>query len=157
MVSFTTLATALLPLAANAYITGFTAPTTATVGTAFTATLSTGSYSQNWDDQGIVWGLALPVYDCDTCVGTQIGFTTLDGSEGLTYPYTFTEEVTVPTGTAAGDYVLKAAIPYVLGVRFFIFFFNLLFFFSLSLSFGGEGEVYFRNDGNLVRLVANIS
>ncbi|KUI53797.1 hypothetical protein VP1G_01130 [Cytospora mali] len=117
MVSFKSLAAATLAAAPTAmgYITGFTAPATGTAGSNVTATLQTASYSQNWDDFGIVWGLSTPEYACDTCVGTQIGFTTLTGKEGLTYPYTFTESVTIPAGTSAGDYILNAAIPHLVG------------------------------------------
>lgn len=119
MVSFTTaLATALtLTGTAHAYITGFTAPTTAlAAGTTFNATLATALYSQNWVDFSIIWGVVTPANDCDGCVGTQIGYTTLTGDEGTTYPYTFEEEVEIPAGTAAGAYYLKAAIPRLIGV-----------------------------------------
>lgn len=122
MVSFTTVATTaltLLPLAANAYITGFTAPSSAAAGTTFNATLSTALYSQNWVDFSIIWGLSTSANDCDTCVGTQIGYTALTGDEGLTYPYTFEEEVEIPEGTAAGTYSLKVAIPRLIGVCLF--------------------------------------
>jgi hypothetical protein len=61
----------------------------------------------------------VPEYDCSTCIGTQIGYVTLTGSEGFDYPYTFTESVTIPTGIfEAGDYLLKAAVPYLVGVSF---------------------------------------
>lgn len=120
MVSFraplVTLLPSLLP-AAHAYITGFTAPASAAAGAPFNATLSTALYSQQWRDFAIVWGLvASPAADCDTCVGTEIGYTTLTGGEGLSFPYTFTDEVTIPAGTAAGEYILKAAIPWLIGV-----------------------------------------
>lgn len=135
MVSFSLSTLVFLPLAANAYITGFTAPETATKGAVINATLSTASYSQNWKDFGIVWGLITPANDCAGCVGTQIGYTELTGTEGTSYPYTFTEEVTIPAGQAAGDYYLKAAIPRLIGVSFAIAIY--LFFFSGG---GGRGE-----------------
>lgn len=114
---FALAALAALPLS-TAYVTGFTAPATAAAGSSFNATLSTALYSQNWDDFAIVWGLAAPsAYDdCAACVGAQIGYTTLTGAEGAAYPYTFTDVVTIPEGTAAGQYVLKAALPYLVGV-----------------------------------------
>ncbi|KUI68467.1 hypothetical protein VM1G_03758 [Cytospora mali] len=117
MVSFKSLAAATLVAAPTAmgYITGITAPATGTAGSNITVTLQTADYPQNWDDFGIVWGISTPVYSCGTCVGTEIGFTTLTGKEGLTYPYTFTEDVTIPAGTAAGDYFLRAAIPFLVG------------------------------------------
>lgn len=37
------------------------------------------------------------------------------GKEGLEYPYTFTEGVSIPE-TFTGDYVLRAAIPHLVGV-----------------------------------------
>lgn len=118
MVSLKSVAAAALAAVpfSSAYIAGFTAPASAGAGSTFNATLDTASYSQNWDDFGIIWGLATPEYDCDTCVGTQIGFTIIDGTEGLTYPYTFTDAVTIPVGTSAGSYILKAAIPRLIGV-----------------------------------------
>ncbi|ROW13974.1 hypothetical protein VPNG_04017 [Cytospora leucostoma] len=117
MVSYKSLAAAALAVAPTAmgYITGLTAPDTASAGSNVSVTLQTASYSQNWDDFSIIWGLATPEYPCDTCVGTQIGYTALTGKEGLTYPYTFTEGVTIPTGTSSGDYILTAAIPYLVG------------------------------------------
>lgn len=133
MVSFTKVAAAALALtlpvpAAHAYITGFTivaqSPTTLHV------TLSTALYPQRWVDFGIVWGLITPeaADRCgdEACVaGTQglLGFTTLTGDEGSMYPYTFDEGVAIPAGTAAGVYLLKAAIPRLIGVcSFFLFF-----------------------------------
>lgn len=118
--SITAAALAAAPLS-SAYITGFTAPATAAAGGTVEATLQTASYPQSWDELGIVWGLAAPQYDCDTCVGTQVGFTALNGTEGLVYPYTFTDAVVVPVGTSPGAYVLKAAIPWVLGVSALLF------------------------------------
>lgn len=120
MVSLKSITTAALAAAStplcSAYISGFTAPATAAAGAVIEATLETSSYSQNWDDFSIVWGLVAPGSDCDTCVGTQIGCRTLNGTEGLAYPYTFTDAVTIPAGTSAGTYVLKAAIPWLVGV-----------------------------------------
>lgn len=65
-------ASLLLPLS-SAYITGFTAPSSAAAGSSITATLGTAIYSENWVDYSIVWGLATAEYDCGQCVGTQIG------------------------------------------------------------------------------------
>ncbi|KAF3767215.1 hypothetical protein M406DRAFT_69377 [Cryphonectria parasitica EP155] len=117
MVSFTTFATsalAVLPLA-SAYVTGFTAPATAEAGSTITATLQTAIYIENWEDYSIVWGLTPSAWDCSICIGTQIGYVALTGTEGAAYPYTFTESVTIPSGTSAGDYYLKAAIPHLVG------------------------------------------
>lgn len=97
------------------YISAFTVPPTATVGGTINATMRTAIYSQNWEDFSIIWGLAAPQYSCDTCVGTKVGYTALTGQEGQAYPYTFTELVTVPDGTAAGEYILTAAIPRLIG------------------------------------------
>ncbi|PSS05168.1 hypothetical protein BD289DRAFT_419655 [Coniella lustricola] len=118
MVSFTSLLAstmAALPLA-SAYITGFTAPADVTAGTSFNVTLATAIYVQNWDDYSIIWGLAVPDYDCSNCIGTQIDYITLTGSEGTAYPYTFTQGLTIPEGIFdTGDYLLKAAIPHLVG------------------------------------------
>lgn len=79
MVSFKSLAVATLAAAPTAmgYITGLSAPATAAAGSNISATLQTAIYSQNWDDFSIVWGLSTPEYACDSCVGTQIGYSTL--------------------------------------------------------------------------------
>lgn len=79
MVSFKSLAAAALALAPTAmgYITGFNAPSTATAGSNITATMQTAIYVQNWEDYSIIWGLSIPENSCETCVGTQIGYTTL--------------------------------------------------------------------------------
>lgn len=79
MVSYKSLAAAALAVAPTAmgYITGLTAPETASAGSNISVTLQTASYSQNWDDFSIIWGIATPEYSCDTCVGTQIGYTAL--------------------------------------------------------------------------------
>lgn len=79
MVSFKSLAAATLAAAPTAmgYITGFTAPDSATAGSNITATLQTAIYVQNWNDFSIVWGIATAENSCDTCVGTQVGYTTL--------------------------------------------------------------------------------
>lgn len=110
------LALAAAPLGGSAYVTGFTAPAAAAAGSTVEATLQTASYSQNWDDFGIIWGLAAPEYDCGTCVGTRVGYRALNGTEGQAYPYTFADAVAIPAGTPAGPYVLKAAIPWLVGV-----------------------------------------
>lgn len=112
--------TIVAPLA-SAYITGFTAPSSAAAGSSINATVRTSSYSQNWDDFCIIWGLATPARDCDTCVGVQIGYVTLNGTEGasMLYPYTFTLTIAVPNNTSPGPYAPKAAIPRLIGVRAF--------------------------------------
>jgi hypothetical protein len=79
MVSFKSLAAVTLAAApaAMGYITGLTAPDTATAGSNITATLQTAIYVQNWDDFSIIWGIATPENSCGTCVGTQVGYTSL--------------------------------------------------------------------------------
>lgn len=108
-------ALASLPLS-SAWITAMTAPSEATAGSAINATFTTAIFIQNWVDYGIIFGLAPTSSDCSSCVGTEVGFVTLDGTEGAAYPYTFDESVTIPAGTSAGDYYLKAAIPHLVGV-----------------------------------------
>ncbi|KAL1879862.1 hypothetical protein Daus18300_001701 [Diaporthe australafricana] len=130
MVSIKSLAVATLAAAPTAmgYITNLTAPAEAAAGSNITATLQTAIYNQNWVDFGIVWGLAKPEYAYGDAVGTQVGYTALTGKEGLEYPYTFTEDVSIPE-TFTGDYVLRAAIPYLVGasgeLHFNIFSVNL--------------------------------
>lgn len=116
MVSLTSLALAALPALTTAYVTGFTGPASVAAGSSFNATLTTGSYPQSWTDLGIIWGLYTTTSVCEECVGTQLGYTALTGNEGLEYPYTFDDVVTVPEGFAAGKYVLKAALPNIIGV-----------------------------------------
>lgn len=114
--TFTLATLAALPLLTSAYVTGFTGPASVAAGSSFNATLATASYPQKWTDLGIIWGLFTTTFDCEECVGLQIGYTALTGAEGSAYPYTFDDVVTVPAGTAAGEYTLKAALPNVIGV-----------------------------------------
>lgn len=107
---------AALPGLTTAYVTGFTSPASVAAGISFNATLTTASYPQRWTDLGIIWGLFTTTFDCEACVGLQIGYTALTGVEGAAYPYTFDDVVTVPAGTTAGEYTLKAALPNVIGV-----------------------------------------
>ncbi|KKY37564.1 hypothetical protein UCDDA912_g02454 [Diaporthe ampelina] len=81
----------------------------------------TAIYSQNWVDFGIIWGLSKPEYASGNAVGTQVGYTALTGREGLEYPYTFTADVAIPEGLT-GDYVLRAAIPHLVGASGYVAF-----------------------------------
>lgn len=98
-------------------IDSFTAPAEAAAGSNITATFQTSIYSQNWVDYGVTFGLQKPadtVYE--NTIGTQIGgFSALTGKEALEYPYTFDLDVAIPESFAAGEYVLRAAIPYLVG------------------------------------------
>lgn len=49
------------------------------------------------------------------CRTSTADFLNNSGKEGLAYPYTFTEDVSIPE-SFTGDYVLRAAIPYLVGV-----------------------------------------
>ncbi|KAI0596749.1 hypothetical protein F4775DRAFT_594058 [Biscogniauxia sp. FL1348] len=128
MVSLKTLTTALIAAAAapglaTAYIQQMTAPATAAAGSTITVTLGTAIYVQNYDDLAIAWGLADPAWggegatgDGNIYIGTQVGYTPL-------YPdhqpdprqNSFAVDVAIPAGQAAKDYLLVAAVPYIVG------------------------------------------
>ncbi|KAI0118559.1 hypothetical protein F4776DRAFT_259231 [Hypoxylon sp. NC0597] len=109
-----TVATA-LPLASS-YIVNLDAPASAKAGSTVTATLTAASYIQNWDDFGIVWGLAPDYMDCGdiVCVGRQVSYTALypDNEPQLG---NFTVDVPIPDSFSPGNYKLVAAIPYLVG------------------------------------------
>ncbi|KAI2470836.1 hypothetical protein F4781DRAFT_159470 [Annulohypoxylon bovei var. microspora] len=113
----TTLASALAaaPLSSG-YITNVAAPESAAAGTTVTATLTASIYIQNWNDYGIIWGLAPASVDCGdvVCVGQQIAYTSLYPNNEP-QPGTFTVDVAIPASMGAGDYNLIAAIPYLVG------------------------------------------
>ncbi|KAI1335267.1 hypothetical protein F5Y15DRAFT_255311 [Xylariaceae sp. FL0016] len=122
MVSFRTIATsalAALPLA-SAYITGLSTPSTAAAGSTVKATLTTSIYIQNWVDFSIVWGLGPPEWAGEQngviSVGTQIDYTALyPDNEPTGNSNNFTVDVKIPKSQSAGDYLLVAAIPYLVG------------------------------------------
>ncbi|KAI1391421.1 uncharacterized protein F4822DRAFT_185381 [Hypoxylon trugodes] len=107
---------AALPLSASAYISNLQAPESAKAGTNITATLTASDYIQNWDDFGIVWGLAPAKMDCGdiVCVGQRISYTQIfpDNVPALGQ---FTVEVPIPDTFSAGEWKLWAAIPYLVG------------------------------------------
>lgn len=107
---------AALPLS-SAYISSMTAPATAKAGSTITATMSASIYVQNWDDFGIVWGLAPQEWNCGdiVCVGQRIAYTPLF-PDNVPQPGNFTIDVAVPKSFSAGKYNLVAAIPYLVGV-----------------------------------------
>ncbi|KAI1215132.1 uncharacterized protein F4807DRAFT_21869 [Annulohypoxylon truncatum] len=119
MVSLRTILTSALaaisPLA-SAYITNVAAPESAKAGSTVAATLTASIYIQNWNDYGIIWGLAPASVNCAdvVCVGQQIAYTSLY-PDHEPQPGTFTVDVQVPATMAAGDYQLIAAIPYLVG------------------------------------------
>ncbi|KAI0851546.1 hypothetical protein F5Y00DRAFT_230059 [Daldinia vernicosa] len=111
------LATALaaLPLS-SAYITNIAAPASAKAGSTVSVTLTAAIYIQNWDDFGIVWGLAPEAWDCGdiVCVGRRVAYTSLF-PDNQPQPGQFTIDVPIPDSFTAGDYKLVAAIPYLVG------------------------------------------
>ncbi|KAH8673533.1 hypothetical protein BX600DRAFT_207092 [Xylariales sp. PMI_506] len=111
--SFAAVALAAIP-SASAYLTGLTAPESATAGETITATFSTAIYNQNWSDYAIIWGLGEATVDCgsDICIGQQFDYTTVypDSPTG-----NYDVKITVPSTVTAGDYKLWAAIPYLVG------------------------------------------
>ncbi|KAI1462390.1 hypothetical protein F4805DRAFT_410436 [Annulohypoxylon moriforme] len=108
-------ALAAVPLT-SAYITNVAAPESAKAGSTVTATLTASIYIQNWNDYGIVWGLAPASVNCGdvVCVGQQIAYTGLY-PDNEPQPGTFTIDVKIPDSFTAGDYQLIAAIPYLVG------------------------------------------
>ncbi|KAI1630672.1 hypothetical protein F4809DRAFT_647171 [Biscogniauxia mediterranea] len=122
----TLLATALVaaPGLASAYIQQMTAPATAAAGSTVTVTLGTAIYIQNWDDLSIAWGLADPAWggesaDGNIYIGTQVGYTALYPDrvpdDGAGSQNSFAVDVDIPAGQAPGDYLLVAAVPYIVG------------------------------------------
>ncbi|KAL8284374.1 hypothetical protein RB597_001614 [Gaeumannomyces tritici] len=118
----TILALAAAAAPAAAYIDGLTsAPATASAGQTITATLHSSIYIQNFDDYGVVWGLApasINQGNCGTCVGRRIGYTNVFGPQaGVTVPPNgdFDVSVTIPEGTQAGQYALVAGASYLVG------------------------------------------
>ncbi|KAK7962127.1 uncharacterized protein PG986_002952 [Apiospora aurea] len=100
---------------ASAYIYGLEAPATAAAGSTIKAKLLTASYVQNFVDYSVIWGISSGGGSCapDICVGTQIGYQNF-------YPEqvplgNFTVDVTIPKDTPAGETVLTAAVPSLVG------------------------------------------
>ncbi|KAI1425897.1 hypothetical protein F5Y12DRAFT_713776 [Xylaria sp. FL1777] len=110
----------LLPLAsASPLISQINTPATVIAGENMTVTLNTSIYIQNWEDFSIIWGLAPTNFggqgsDGEIYIGTQIGYTNLYGTdiEKLT---SFTVDVAIPESQPAGDWLLVAAVPYLVG------------------------------------------
>lgn len=110
---------------AAAYINSMSAPASVQRGQAFTAQLNSSIYVQNYDDFGVVWGLAPPNLNtsaCVGCVGRRIGYTNLFGDKAdVQVPPSGTVgvQVTVPADQAPGEYLLIAGASYLVGVSFF--------------------------------------
>jgi necrosis-inducing secreted protein 1 len=81
MVSFKSLAVAATSLASLpstfAYIYSISTPEAGKVGQPIPVTLNTSIYIQNYDDFGVIWGLAPPNFQCEGCVGPKLGYTNL--------------------------------------------------------------------------------
>ncbi|KAH8895719.1 hypothetical protein GQ53DRAFT_31280 [Thozetella sp. PMI_491] len=99
------------------YIASMKAPATASPGQTIQVTLTDSIYIQNWDDFGIIWGIQNPTYMCDGCIGTRIGWTNLFGDGATTEPPSgdWTVDVTIPETQPTGNFVLNAAVPYLVG------------------------------------------
>ncbi|KAI0805812.1 hypothetical protein GGR55DRAFT_653562 [Xylaria sp. FL0064] len=114
--SFT--AAALAGLAsASPLISKMNAPPTVVAGDNMTVTLNTSIYIQNWEDFSIIWGLApttLSGQGSEIYVGTQIGYTNLYGTD-IEKLNSFTVDVAIPESQPAGDWLLVAAVPYLVG------------------------------------------
>ncbi|KAI0403212.1 hypothetical protein F4802DRAFT_320896 [Xylaria palmicola] len=125
MVSFKSLAATaaaagLLPFAsASPMIGGLHTPATVAAGDNVTATLNTSIYIQNWEDFSIIWGLAPTQFggqgsDGTIYIGTQIGYTPLYQTNTAKLN-SFTVDVAIPENQPAGDWLLVAAVPYLVG------------------------------------------
>lgn len=114
LTTLTTLATA------SPMISALSTPATVAAGDNITATLSTSIYIQNWEDFGIVWGLAPPRYGGqgadggEIYVGTQVAYTALYGND-VNKLNNFTVDLAIPESQPAGDWLLVAAVPYLVG------------------------------------------
>ncbi|KAK7984785.1 hypothetical protein PG988_002407 [Apiospora saccharicola] len=118
MVSMKTLVAAGLAAlpSASAYIYGMEAPASAVAGSTIQAKLLTSSYVQNFVDYSVIFGIsAAGGGSCapQICIGSQIAYKNF-------YPEqvplgNFTIDVTIPKNTPAGDSVLTAAIPFLVG------------------------------------------
>uniref|UniRef100_UPI0035B6ABFF Necrosis-inducing secreted protein 1 n=1 Tax=Pyricularia oryzae TaxID=318829 RepID=UPI0035B6ABFF len=103
------------------YINSMSAPASVQRGQAFTAQLNSSIYVQNYDDFGVVWGLAPPNLNtsaCVGCVGRRIGYTNLFGDKAdVQVPPSGTVgvQVTVPADQAPGEYLLIAGASYLVG------------------------------------------
>ncbi|KAG8167476.1 hypothetical protein KVR01_003165 [Diaporthe batatas] len=122
MVSIKSLAAATLAAVPTVMgkIDSFTAPAEAAAGSNITATFQTSIYIQNWVDFGVVLAYkSQPTPFMTTRLERKLDIhllsTSLYGKEALEYPYTFDLDVAIPEGFAAGEYVLRAAIPYLVG------------------------------------------
>ncbi|GAP90566.1 hypothetical protein SAMD00023353_5000550 [Rosellinia necatrix] len=120
----TAVAGLLLPLAAaSPMISALVTPATAVAGENITATLRTSIYIQNWEDFGIVWGLTSPKVggqgpNGEIYVGPQIAYTALYGND-VNKLNNFTVELAIPENQPAGDWLLVAAVPYLVGASGF--------------------------------------
>ncbi|WVR05079.1 hypothetical protein IAU60_002091 [Kwoniella sp. DSM 27419] len=97
--------------AASARISHIVVPQQAMPGENITVTVTSHSYIQNWDDFGIIFGLKPDTYDCETCLGQEIGY------EDLYHKYNLgntTYSVHLPN-TTIGSYTFVAAVPYLVG------------------------------------------
>ncbi|KAI0966714.1 hypothetical protein F4678DRAFT_272050 [Xylaria arbuscula] len=110
----------LLPLAsASPMISYMNAPPTVVAGDNITVTLNTSIYIQNWEDFGIIWGLAPTTLNGqgshgEIYVGTQIGYTGLYGTD-IEKLNSFTVDLTIPESQTAGDWLLVAGVPSLVG------------------------------------------
>ncbi|KAI1178475.1 hypothetical protein F4777DRAFT_537765 [Nemania sp. FL0916] len=113
-------ASAALLTNASPMISALSVPSTAAAGSNITATLSTSIYIQNWEDFGIIWGLTSPAVGGQSAdggniyVGTQIAYTPLYGTN-VEKLNSFTVELGIPESQTPGDWLLVAAVPYLVG------------------------------------------
>ncbi|KAI1284774.1 hypothetical protein F5Y07DRAFT_347666 [Xylaria sp. FL0933] len=102
---------------ASPLISKMNTPPTVVAGDNMTVTLNTSIYIQNWEDFSIIWGLApttLSGQGSEIYVGTQIGYTNLYGTD-IEKLNSFTVDVAIPESQPAGDWLLVAAVPYLVG------------------------------------------
>ncbi|XAO24129.1 hypothetical protein I312_102919 [Cryptococcus bacillisporus CA1280] len=105
-----------LSASVSAKIYHVSVPDQASPGETITATLSSASFIENWDDFGVIWGLIREAQGCDGCVGQEIGYQNL--YKDPSYPTQLGNvsfQVTIPD-TTTGSYTFVAAVPHLVGI-----------------------------------------
>ncbi|KIR24954.1 hypothetical protein I307_06170 [Cryptococcus deuterogattii 99/473] len=98
-----------LSASVSAKIYHVSVPDQASPGETITATLSSASFIENWDDFGVIWGLLMSIFcSKDPSYPTQLGNVSF--------------QVTIPD-TTTGSYTFVAAVPHLIsgetGINYF--------------------------------------
>ncbi|KAI0398081.1 hypothetical protein F5Y17DRAFT_454391 [Xylariaceae sp. FL0594] len=105
---------------ASPTIGSLSTPPRAAAGSTIKTTLGTSIYVQNWEDFAIIWGITSPkvggqAADGTIYIGQQIGYTPLYGTKTERLN-SFAVNVTIPADIPTGDWLLVAAVPYLVGL-----------------------------------------